>query len=408
MSVRTADLRRSWKSRPAGSPAFWRASFQTSQKSVIGCPGFPLQTRWKISGLLKRRSAQPPLDDRLHLALEPERATGPVLRDRSRDAQHPGRAGAVEHVPGQPRDLALAHARPEGPGDEVADALVLDVLQERLDLGPLEEAAPDVVDRERGEVRHEVLREERRRLPRGDVERAAERVDLAVHRGRRLALVEPLAAGSARARRSSRRSPDGGRRRRAGASGASGSSRWRRGAGSPCGRAARRRAGRPSRARPQVRRTARCPLRGAGCGASSSPRPESCRRALGTGGRGRCTGSTSARIPSGGRRGLLRDDPRRHSVSLCPGTRQPSPLAVLPVPSFERHRVEDDTPSDPKREGQLRGVAVEPVARHPEPACRFRDVEVARLLPRRISAAAPPREQSAAPTPRPAPLPGRR
>jgi hypothetical protein len=45
---------------------------------------------------------------------------------------------------------------------------------------------------ERGEVRDQVLREERGSLVRRDVERPAQRVDLAVDRGRRLPCIEPL------------------------------------------------------------------------------------------------------------------------------------------------------------------------------------------------------------------------
>jgi len=62
-------------------------------------------------------------------------------------------------------------------------------MEQRLDLGPLEEAAPDVVHEERREVRDEVLREERGSLPRRHVERPPQRMDLVVDRGRRLARV---------------------------------------------------------------------------------------------------------------------------------------------------------------------------------------------------------------------------
>jgi hypothetical protein len=50
----------------------------------------------------------------------------------------------------------------------------------------LEEAATNVIHRERGEVWDKMLRQERGRLARRDVEGPPQGVDLAVHRGRRL------------------------------------------------------------------------------------------------------------------------------------------------------------------------------------------------------------------------------
>src|SRR5262249_3310973 len=97
---------------------------------------------------------EPALDDRPHLTLEAERATRPVLGDGRRDPEDPRRAGAIENVPGEPCDLSLSHSCAVGPRDEVPDPVVRDVLQQRLAIGPLEEAAAHVVHRERGEVRH--------------------------------------------------------------------------------------------------------------------------------------------------------------------------------------------------------------------------------------------------------------
>jgi len=115
-----------------------------------------------------------------------------VLRDRRGDPEHPRHAGAIQHVPGQPRDLALAHARAEAPGDEVPDSFVADVLQQRLDLATLEEAAAHVVHWKGRAIRNEVFREERGRLARRDVERSPQGMDFAVDRGGRLLRVEPL------------------------------------------------------------------------------------------------------------------------------------------------------------------------------------------------------------------------